>query len=61
MAADTPDELYRGTHVVDGLGRMVVTAVGDETELGQIAAHLRLEGGPWRKTGSAGGCSYRGN
>jgi len=45
-AAEAPDGLYRGTYVVDGLGRMVVTAVGDETELGKIAAHLRSDAEP---------------
>jgi Ca2+-transporting ATPase len=35
-----PGCLYRGTHVVDGVGRMIVTAVGDATYLGQIARRL---------------------
>jgi Ca2+-transporting ATPase len=29
--------LYRGTHIVAGVGEMIVTEVGDRTELGQIA------------------------
>lgn len=32
--------LYRGTQVVDGVGQMIVTEVGDETYLGQIARRL---------------------
>ncbi len=32
--------LYRGTQVVDGLGVMVVTEVGDQTYLGKIARRL---------------------
>ncbi len=32
--------LYRGTQVVGGVGRMVVTNVGDDTMLGQIARRL---------------------
>src|SRR5262249_28326850 len=32
--------LYRGTQVVDGVGQLVVTEVGDETYLGQIARRL---------------------
>jgi Ca2+-transporting ATPase len=43
-APDRSEAVFRGTHVIDGLGRMVVTAVGGETELGRIAAHLRPEG-----------------
>jgi Ca2+-transporting ATPase len=45
-AAEGPDQpgcLYRGTQVVDGAGVMVVTEVGDATQLGQIAR--RLSGG----------------
>jgi Ca2+-transporting ATPase len=34
--------LYRGTQVVDGVGRMLVTDVGDATALGQIARQLSL-------------------
>jgi Ca2+-transporting ATPase len=37
---DKPGCLYRGTQVVDGAGVMVVTEVGDETMLGQIARRL---------------------
>jgi Ca2+-transporting ATPase len=46
-SADGPDQpgcLYRGTQVVDGVGRMVVTEVGDATYLGQIARRLSAEG-----------------
>jgi Ca2+-transporting ATPase len=41
--ADGPDQpgcVYRGTQVVDGLGQMTVTNVGDDTMLGQIARRL---------------------
>ncbi len=37
---DSPGCLFRGTQVLDGLGRMVVTNVGDDTMLGQIARKL---------------------
>jgi Ca2+-transporting ATPase len=37
---DQPDCLYRGTQVVDGVGKMLVTEVGDATYLGQIARRL---------------------
>jgi Ca2+-transporting ATPase len=37
---DRPGCLYRGTQVIDGLGEMVVTNVGDDTMLGQIARRL---------------------
>jgi Ca2+-transporting ATPase len=46
--ADGPEQpgcLYRGTQVVDGVGRMVVTDVGDATYLGQIARRLSAEDG----------------
>jgi Ca2+-transporting ATPase len=45
-AADGPEQpccLYRGTQVVDGLGEMVVSEVGDATNLGQIARRLAAE------------------
>jgi Ca2+-transporting ATPase len=42
---DRPDCLYRGTQVVDGVGKMLVTEVGDETYLGQIARRLTAEDG----------------
>jgi Ca2+-transporting ATPase len=45
-ASEGPEQhgcLYRGTHVVDGLGEMVVTEVGDATYLGQIARRLSSE------------------
>jgi Ca2+-transporting ATPase len=37
---DQPGCLYRGTQVVDGVGQMLVTEVGDATYLGQIARRL---------------------
>jgi Ca2+-transporting ATPase len=40
---DQPGSLYRGTQVVDGVGEMVVTEVGDATSLGQIARRLSAE------------------
>jgi Ca2+-transporting ATPase len=40
---DKPGCLYRGTQVVDGIGQMIVTEVGDETYLGQIARKLSAE------------------
>lgn len=45
-AADGPEQpscLYRGTQVVDGVGLMMVTDVGDATYLGQIARRLSAE------------------
>jgi Ca2+-transporting ATPase len=47
-AADGPDRpncLYRGTQVVDGVGHLLVTEVGDETYLGQIARRLSADDG----------------
>jgi Ca2+-transporting ATPase len=40
---ELPGCLYRGTQVVDGVGEMVVTEVGDATYLGQIARHLSAQ------------------
>ncbi|MGH7226080.1 MAG: HAD-IC family P-type ATPase, partial [Gemmataceae bacterium] len=40
---DQPGCLYRGTQVVDGVGHMRVTEVGDATALGQIARRLSIE------------------
>src|SRR5579875_2002172 len=40
---DQPGCLYRGTQVVDGVGQMLVTEVGDSTALGQIARRLSAE------------------
>lgn len=40
---DQPGCVYRGTQVVDGVGRMVVAAVGDQTHLGQIARRLSAD------------------
>ena len=40
---DGPEQapcLYRGTQVIDGLGQMMATNVGDDTMLGQIARRL---------------------
>ena len=40
---DGPDKVgcvYRGTQVVDGLGEMIVSNVGDDTMIGQIARRL---------------------
>jgi Ca2+-transporting ATPase len=39
-SASEPDCLYRGTFVVDGLGEMLVTEVGDESAFGQLARQL---------------------
>ena len=39
-APDRPGCVYRGTQVVGGAGRMLVTNVGDDTMLGQIARRL---------------------
>ena len=44
--ADGPEQpgcLYRGTQVVDGVGQMLVTEVGDATYLGQIARRLSAD------------------
>ncbi|OWK47372.1 calcium-translocating P-type ATPase, PMCA-type [Fimbriiglobus ruber] len=40
---DQPGCVYRGTQVVDGLGEMVVTNVGDDTMIGQIARRMSGE------------------
>lgn len=40
---DQPGCVYRGTQVVDGVGQMVVTNVGDDTMLGTIARKLSGE------------------
>ena len=37
---DQPGCVYRGTQVVDGLGEMMITNVGDDTMLGQLARRL---------------------
>ncbi|AMV26367.1 Calcium-transporting ATPase [Gemmata sp. SH-PL17] len=37
---DQPDCVFRGTQVRDGVGQMVVTNIGDDTMLGQIAQRL---------------------
>lgn len=44
--AEGPEQigcLYRGTQVVDGVGLMLVTEVGDETMIGQIARKLSAD------------------
>jgi Ca2+-transporting ATPase len=40
---EEPGCVYRGTQVVDGVGQMLVTEVGDETYLGQIARRLTAD------------------
>jgi Ca2+-transporting ATPase len=40
---EQPGCVYRGTQVVDGMASMIVTEVGDETYLGQIAKKLSAE------------------
>ena len=40
---DQPGCLYRGTQVVDGVGLMLITEVGDATALGKIARRLSAE------------------
>jgi Ca2+-transporting ATPase len=40
---DQPGCLYRGTQVVDGVGHLLVTEVGDATALGQIARRLSAD------------------
>jgi Ca2+-transporting ATPase len=42
---DRPSCLYRGTQIVDGVGHLLVTEVGDATYLGQIARRLSAEDG----------------
>jgi Ca2+-transporting ATPase len=37
---DDANQVYRGTMISDGHGHFIVTAVGDKTRLGQIAANL---------------------
>jgi Ca2+-transporting ATPase len=45
--ADADDGcLFRGTQVVDGVGQMLVTEVGDATQLGQIARSLSADDVP---------------
>jgi Ca2+-transporting ATPase len=44
--ADGPEQpgcIYRGTQIVDGVASMLVTEVGDDTYLGQIARRLSME------------------
>jgi P-type Ca2+ transporter type 2C len=44
--ADGPEQpgcLYRGTQVIDGVAQMLVTEVGDQTYLGQIARRLSAD------------------
>lgn len=40
---DQPGCVYRGTQVVDGVGQMTITNVGDDTMIGQIARKLSGE------------------
>jgi Ca2+-transporting ATPase len=40
---EQPGCLYRGTQVIDGVGELIVTEVGDSTALGQIARRLSAE------------------
>jgi Ca2+-transporting ATPase len=40
---DQPGSVFRGTQVVDGVGQMIVTNVGDDTMIGQIARRLSGE------------------
>jgi Ca2+-transporting ATPase len=42
---DQPGCLFRGTQVADGTGLLIVTEVGDETMLGQIARRLSADDG----------------
>lgn len=41
--ADRKNMLYSGTFVVQGECKMIITAVGDETEIGRIARELKKE------------------
>jgi Ca2+-transporting ATPase len=40
LGPEQPACVFRGTQVVDGVGQMVVTNVGDDTMIGQIARNL---------------------
>jgi Ca2+-transporting ATPase len=40
---DDPACLYRGTQIVDGVGKLIVCAVGDATMIGQIARKLSAD------------------
>src|SRR5207237_229996 len=40
---DQPGCVYRGTQVIEGVGQILVTEVGDATVLGQIAQQLSAE------------------
>lgn len=42
---EQPGYVYRGTQVVDGIGQMLVTEVGDQTALGEIARRLSGDAG----------------
>ncbi len=55
-SADGPEQpscLYRGTQVVDGVGLMLVTDVGDGTYLGQIARRLSVEEAEDQRAGAS--------
>jgi len=41
---DQPGNVFRATQVIDGVGQMLVTNVGDDTMIGQIARRLSGEG-----------------
>jgi P-type Ca2+ transporter type 2C len=49
---EVPGSVFRGTQVVDGVGQMLVTNVGDDTMIGQIAR--RLSGDPEEDEAPAG-------
>src|ERR1019366_60644 len=42
---EQPGCLYRGTQVIDGTAHLIVTEVGDQTYLGQIARRLSADPG----------------
>jgi Ca2+-transporting ATPase len=50
---EQPGCLYRGTQIVDGVGLMIVMAVGDDTYLGQIARRLSAEEGEEEEVGDS--------
>ncbi len=41
--AERRNMLYSGTFIVSGEGRMVVTAIGDQTEIGKLAGEIKKE------------------
>jgi Ca2+-transporting ATPase len=52
---EQPGCVYRGTQVIDGVGQMIVTNVGDDTMIGQIARRLSAEPEPEAKEEGAEG------